>query len=81
MTHRYKNMPQDEQTPQSGKVENDTNKLGNEKPTQKNEGHRTPQSRNDRDDKIGNNQAKMRRGSPQGSNTHQPPQKSRRDSR
>ena len=78
MTHRYKNMPHDEQTPQSGKVENDTNKQGMEKPTQRNEGQRTPQSRHDRENKIGNNQTKVRRGSPQGSNTHQPPQKGSR---
>ncbi|MBC5763777.1 hypothetical protein [Ramlibacter albus] len=61
MTHRYKNQPEDKQTPQSGKVQNDTNKQGMERPTQKNEGQRTPQSRHDREDHIGNNQSKMRR--------------------
>ncbi|MGE4240084.1 hypothetical protein [Ramlibacter sp.] len=66
MTHRYKNQSQDRQEPRQGKVENDTNKLGNEKPTQKNEGRRTPLSRHDREQQIGNNQSKMRRGSPQG---------------
>lgn len=78
MTHRYHPHPQDKQAPQSGKVENDTNKQGNQKPTQSNEGQRTPQSRHDREAQIGNNQSKMRGGSPQGSNTHQPPQKSQR---
>jgi len=58
MTHRYKVNPQDKQTGQSGKVENDSNKLGKETPTQKNEGRRTPQSRHDREGHIGNNQSK-----------------------
>jgi hypothetical protein len=78
MTHRYKNHPKDEQTPGSGKVANDKNKMGNEAPTQSNEGQRTPQSRHDREDHIGNNQVKVRRGSTQGSSTHQPPMKSAR---
>jgi len=77
MTHRYKIPPQDKQAPLSGKVENDFNKMGNEKPTQKNEGRRTAESRHDREAQIGNNQSKMRGGSPQGSNTQQPPSKSR----
>jgi hypothetical protein len=67
MTHKYKNQGDDVQTPQSGKVENDTNKQGNEKPTQKNEGQRTPQSRHDREAQVGgHNQSKARGGSPQG---------------
>ena len=37
--------PQDRQAPQSGKVENDFNKRGEQRPTQKNEGKRTPKSR------------------------------------
>lgn len=78
MTHRYKNHPQDEQTPGTGKVANDRNKVGNETPTQSNEGQRTPQSRHDREDHIGNNQVKVRRGSTQGSSSHQPPMKSAR---
>ena len=78
MTHRYKNHPQDEQTPGAGKVANDRNKVGNETPTQSNEGQRTPQSRHDREDHIGNNQVKVRRGSTQGSSSHQPPMKSAR---
>lgn len=64
MTHRYKNPPQDEQAPLSGKVENDFNKIGKERPTQKNEGQRTPQSRSDRESQIGNNQSQARRGAP-----------------
>jgi hypothetical protein len=78
MTHRYHPHPQDRQTGQSGKNENDTNKVGNQPPTQSNEGQRTPQSRHDREDHIGNNQSKVRGGSPQGSSTHQPPIKEAR---
>lgn len=78
MTHRYKTQPEDKQAAQSGKVENDTNKLGKAQATQKNEGRRTPRSRHDREDHIGNNQSKVRGGSPQGSNTHQPPSSGRR---
>src|SRR5690606_28639561 len=78
MSKKYSPTPQDRQAPQSGKVENDSNKLGQEAPTQKNEGRRTPQSRSDREDHIGNNQTKVRGGSPQGSNTHQPPKTGRR---
>ncbi|MBE7367547.1 hypothetical protein [Ramlibacter pallidus] len=64
MTHRYKNHPQDEQAGQSGKNANDTNKLGNQAPTQKNEGRRTPESRHDREDHIGGkaNQKLVRTG-------------------
>ena len=78
MTHRYKVNPQDKQTGQSGKVENDTNKLGHEKATQNNEGQRTAHSRHDREDHIGNNQVKMRRGTTQGTTSQQPPMKSAR---
>ena len=78
MTHRYKNHPQDEQVGKTGKVENDTNKLGNKAPTATNEGNRTPQSRHDREDHIGNNQVKVRRGSTQGSSSGQPPMKAAR---
>jgi hypothetical protein len=59
----------DQQAPRSGKVENDFNKQGHKAPTQKNEGRRTPQSRNDREDKIGNNQAHARQGGPNQGNT------------
>lgn len=66
MTHRYKVNPQDKQPGGSGKAENDTNKLGNEKPTQKNEGQRTAQSRHDREGMVGGaNQHKVRAGAPQ----------------
>jgi hypothetical protein len=65
MTHRYKPSPTDKQPPQSGKVENDRNKLGHETPTQKNEGRRTPESRHDREAMVGNNQHKVRAGAPQ----------------
>ena len=78
MTHKYSASRQDKQTGQSGKVENDSNKQGKERPTQSNEVRRTPQSRHDREDHIGNNQVKMRRGTTQGRSTHQPPMKSAR---
>jgi hypothetical protein len=64
MTHSYKPAPQDKQAPLSGKSENDFNKQGNNKPTQKNEGQRTPHSRGDRDQLLGNNQTHMRKGGP-----------------
>ncbi len=55
--------PADQQTPQTGKVENDHNKIGNTEPTQKNEGKRTPDSRSDRESNIGgSNQNQSRRG-------------------
>jgi hypothetical protein len=76
MTHRYKNQPQDKQAALSGKVENDFNKIGNERPTQKNEGQRSPQSRHDREDHIGGgNQAKKRSGTPQGDGSTGAPRK------
>jgi hypothetical protein len=54
---------QDKQAGQSGKVENDFNKMGEQKPTQKNEGQRTPESRHDRETHIGgDNQNQARRG-------------------
>jgi hypothetical protein len=57
--------PRDKQAPLSGKVENDFNKMGEQKPTQKNEGKRTPESRHDREAHIGSqNQSKTRRGGP-----------------
>lgn len=78
MTHKYMRTEQDKQAGQSGKVENDHNKQGKGQASQTNEGRRTPQSRHDRDDHIGNNQGKMRGGSPQGSNTASPPKSGRR---
>jgi hypothetical protein len=59
-----KQNPRDEQAPKAGKVENDTNKLGEQDPTQLNQGQRTPQSRHDREAKVGSgNQSQSRRGS------------------
>ena len=55
MTSNHKRPMQDKQAGLTGKVENDTNKLGQEQPTQKNEGRRTPLSRHDREDHIGGN--------------------------
>ena len=55
--------PRDEQTPNTGKVANDHNKVGDQALTQKNEAKRTSDSRNDREAHIGsNNQTQSRRG-------------------
>ncbi|HEY8359831.1 MAG TPA: hypothetical protein VIL30_20440 [Ramlibacter sp.] len=63
MSHRYHPHPEDQQAPQSGKNENDTNKQGQEPPTQKNEGRRTPDSRHDREAQVGGtNQHQVRTG-------------------
>ena len=52
----------DQQEPHSGKVSNDHNKTGEQEPTQKNEGQRTPESRHDRETHVGShNQVKARR--------------------
>ena len=40
-----KQNPHDKQTGHTGKVENDTNKMGEQDPTQLNQGKRTPDSR------------------------------------
>jgi hypothetical protein len=54
----------DKQEPHTGKVSNDTNQQGNKRPTQLNQGQRTPDSRSDREAHIGgNNQTQSRRGS------------------
>ncbi|MDB5741882.1 MAG: hypothetical protein JWR68_197 [Polaromonas sp.] len=46
-----------------GKVDNDTNKMGRQAPTQKNEGQRTPESRHDRESHVGStNQVRARKG-------------------
>jgi hypothetical protein len=51
----------DKQTPLAGKVENDFNKMGQQRPTQKNEGRRTPESRSDRESRVGSqNQTRSR---------------------
>jgi hypothetical protein len=61
--------PSDKQAPLSGKVENDFNQQGEQVPTQRNEGRRTPESRSDREAHIGGaNQNNNRRGQ----TTHQP---------
>ena len=58
-----KQNPRDKQTPLSGKVENDTNKQGEQAPTQLNQGQRTPDSRSDREAHVGgSNQSQSRRG-------------------
>lgn len=55
--------PDDKQAPHSGKVENDHNKVGEQAPTQKNEGRRTPESRHDRESHVGGgNQTQARTG-------------------
>lgn len=47
-----------------GKVANDVNQVGEQKPTQKNEGQRTANSRSDRESHVGgSNQLQSRRGS------------------
>lgn len=49
--------------PGTGKLANDRNQPGEETPTQKNEGRRSPESRNDRLTQAGGtNQVSMRRG-------------------
>jgi hypothetical protein len=58
---------QDNTTPKAsghgGKVENDVNQVGEQKPTQKNEGQRTANSRSDRESHVGgSNQLQSRRG-------------------
>ena len=68
MTHQYKIPPQDKQAPMTGKSENDFNKQGTEKPTQKNQGKRTAHSRHDRESQVGgSNQSQARKGGPNSS--------------
>lgn len=56
--------PRDKQAPHTGKIENDTNKLGEQEPTKLNQGQRTPDSRSDREAHVGgSNQSQSRRGS------------------
>ena len=55
--------PRDEQEPQTGKVANDHNKVGEQPLTQKNEAKRTSKSRTDREAHLGSsNQTQSRRG-------------------
>ncbi|MCX7250389.1 MAG: hypothetical protein NTX37_02600 [Burkholderiales bacterium] len=57
--------PADQQEPHARKVENDHNKVGEQDATQLNQGHRTPESRSDRESHVGsNNQSQERRHSP-----------------
>ena len=57
----YRQNPRDDQTPQTGKSDNDRNKLGGKSETQLNQGHRTPNSRHDREAQIGSsNQSRSR---------------------
>jgi hypothetical protein len=54
-------------TGHGGKVENDFNQVGEQKPTQRNEGQRTPNSRSDRESHVGgSNQLQSRRGGSSG---------------
>lgn len=58
-----KQNPHDEQEAHTGKVENDTNKMGDKEATQLNQGQRTPESRSDRETHIGSgNQSQSRQG-------------------
>lgn len=55
--------PIDKQEPHTGKVANDSNKMGEQEATPLNQGHRTPESRSDREAHVGsNNQSQSRRG-------------------
>lgn len=61
MTHKQNQ--RDAQEPQTGKVANDHNKVGEQALTQKNEAKRTSESRTDREAHIGSgNQTQSRRG-------------------
>lgn len=65
--------PRDKQAPLSGKAENDFNKLGEQKPTQKNEGRRTPESRHDREAQLGSdNHSRSRRSAPNSGQSNKP---------
>ena len=58
-----KQNPRDEQEPNTGKVANDHNKVGEQALTQKNEAKRTSESRTDREAHIGSgNQTQSRKG-------------------
>lgn len=54
-------MSTDKQEPGTGKVENDHNRQGNQAPTQKNEGQRTPESRHDRESQVGSSNQNLSR--------------------
>ncbi len=66
--------PQDRKAPLGGKSENDRNKMGEQAPTQLNEGRRTPQSRSDKEMQIGSgNKPQVRKGSPASGDRTLPP--------
>lgn len=68
MMSRHPN-PRDAQAPHSGKVADDSNKMGKHAPTQLNQGQRTPESRIDREAHVGgHNQSQSRRGGKGGPN-------------
>jgi hypothetical protein len=67
MTHNLN--PHDKQEPHTRKVENDTNKLGEQDTTQLNQGQRTPASRSDRESHVGGNNQSQSRRAPPGRNT------------
>ena len=60
--------PRDKQEPKTGKVENDTNKIGEQEPTQLNQSQRTPASRHDRESQVGSSNQSQSRRSPPGGN-------------
>ncbi len=61
MTQQDTGKNADKQAAHTGKVENDFNKQGNQKPTQKNEAQRTPASRHDRESQIGSSNQSQNR--------------------
>ncbi len=67
MSRKQKSAGHEERKPAAeghgGKIANDTNKTGEQEPTQVNEGPRTPESRHDRESQLGSaNQVQMRKG-------------------
>lgn len=62
--------PHDKQPPHTPKVGNDTNKVGEQDPTQLNQGNRTPSSRSDRESHVGGNNQSQARRTPPGSAKH-----------
>ena len=63
MRGQAKGNPADHQVPGTGKVANDRNKVGEQAPTQTNEGQRSPESRHDRESQLGShNQVTARKG-------------------
>ena len=52
-TSRLNKARQEKQAARNEKADNDANKTGGQGPTQRNEGRRTPQSRDDRESQLG----------------------------